>query len=162
MEAAEKEETMDENRQSGRQKNVTGSTDGAHRRGQGLGGGKVGSQDGYAGRRRESVSINGNSSSGGSHSGINRAGGISILTIIGIVLYMIIGGKFGGTSTEPEQTPQDGDHVAVNSGNVDNSVAKGSRAKYTTIKGNGDDTVTILVYMCGTDLESKHGQDNKN
>lgn len=156
MEAAEKEETMDENRQSGRQKNVTGSTDGAHRRGQGLGG-KVGSQDGYAGRRRESVSINGNSSSGGSHSGINRAGGISILTIIGIVLYMIIGGKFGGTSTEPEQTPQDGDHVAVNSGNVDNSVAKGSRAKYTTIKGNGDDTVTILVYMCGTDLESKHG-----
>ena len=29
------------------------------------------------------------------------------------------------------------------------------RAPYTTIKGNGNDTVTLMVYMCGTDLESK-------
>ena len=40
---------------------------------------------------------------------------------------------------------------------VDNSVAVGSREKYTQIAGNGRDKVTIMVYMCGTDLESKNG-----
>ena len=29
------------------------------------------------------------------------------------------------------------------------------RAPYTAIRGNGRDTVTLMVYMCGTDLESK-------
>ncbi len=29
------------------------------------------------------------------------------------------------------------------------------RAPYTTIRGGGKDTVTLMVYMCGTDLESK-------
>jgi len=42
-----------------------------------------------------------------------------------------------------------------NTAQLDTSVASGARAKYTTIKGNGADTVTILVYMCGTDLESR-------
>jgi hypothetical protein len=36
-------------------------------------------------------------------------------------------------------------------------VASGSRAKYTNILGGGQDTVTIMVYLCGTDLESKSG-----
>ena len=40
---------------------------------------------------------------------------------------------------------------------LNTSVAPGSRAKYTELKGNGKDTVTILVYMCGTDLESRSG-----
>ena len=149
---------MDDNRQSGRRKNVTGSVDGAHRRGEGQGGGPVGSSNGYSGRRRGSVSLgDGSESSGGSHGNATRAGGVSLLAIIGIIIYMVIGGKMGGTSTVDDQTPQDGDHVAVQQQNVDNTVAKGSRDKYTTIKGNGKDTVTILVYMCGTDLESKHG-----
>ncbi|MBP5353785.1 MAG: peptidase C11 [Lachnospiraceae bacterium] len=149
---------MDENRRSGRQKNVTGSTDGAHRRGEGLNSGQVGSQNGYSGRRRGStVSFSNDSNTSGGGHGVTRAGGISLLTIIGIVIYMIIGGKFGGTTTDTDQTPQNGDYVSVNESNVNTEVAKGSRAKYTTIKGNGNDTVTILVYMCGTDLESKHG-----
>ncbi len=33
--------------------------------------------------------------------------------------------------------------------------ASGVRAPYTTIRGGGRDTVTLMVYMCGTDLESK-------
>lgn len=37
------------------------------------------------------------------------------------------------------------------------NVAAGSRSKYTQIYGNKEDTVTIMVYICGTDLESKHG-----
>ena len=148
---------MDENRNSGRKKNVTGSVDGAHRRGSGLGGGPVGSSNGYSGRRRGSVSLGDGSSSGSGH-GVTRAGGVSLLAIIGIIIYMVIGGKMGGTTnTTEEQTPQDGDHVAVTESSVDTTVEKGSRAKYTAIKGGGKDKVTILVYMCGTDLESKHG-----
>ncbi|MBQ6914245.1 MAG: peptidase C11, partial [Kiritimatiellae bacterium] len=37
------------------------------------------------------------------------------------------------------------------------SVASGARVKRTTLQGGGRDTVTIMVYMCGTDLESKYG-----
>ena len=44
-----------------------------------------------------------------------------------------------------------------NTGTLSTSVASGARSKYTKIKGNGKDTVTIMVYMCGTDLESGSG-----
>ena len=42
-------------------------------------------------------------------------------------------------------------------GELNTSVSKKARAKYTKLKGNGKDKATILVYMCGTDLESKYG-----
>ncbi len=42
-----------------------------------------------------------------------------------------------------------------NVGKLDNTTVKGIRNRYTTIKGNNKDTVTILVFMCGSDLESK-------
>jgi len=45
---------------------------------------------------------------------------------------------------------------------VNRSVAAGSREKYTAIKGNGKDTMTILVYMCGADLESKSAMATKD
>ena len=44
-----------------------------------------------------------------------------------------------------------------NCGSLNTSVLQGSRAKFTNLKGNGNDTVTIMVYMCGTDLESGSG-----
>lgn len=44
-----------------------------------------------------------------------------------------------------------------NTGTLNTSVAEGSREKRTVINGNGDDKVTIMVYMCGTDLESNGG-----
>ena len=41
---------------------------------------------------------------------------------------------------------------------VNNTVASNTkRDKYTKLLGNGKDTVTIMVYMCGTDLESSYG-----
>ena len=40
---------------------------------------------------------------------------------------------------------------------LNTEVANGSREKYTKIKGGGEDTVTIMVYLCGTDLESRSG-----
>ncbi|MBO4411684.1 MAG: peptidase C11 [Lachnospiraceae bacterium] len=44
-----------------------------------------------------------------------------------------------------------------NTGVLDTEVASGARDKYTTILGKGKDVNTIMVYMCGTDLESKYG-----
>ncbi|MBQ6385865.1 MAG: peptidase C11 [Lachnospiraceae bacterium] len=49
-----------------------------------------------------------------------------------------------GSEAEPEETP-------------DSTVAEGARAKRTKILGGGKDAVTIMVYMCGTDLESRSG-----
>ena len=42
-----------------------------------------------------------------------------------------------------------------NTSTLDTSVAKNARDKYTTIKGKGKDEVTLMVYLCGTDLESR-------
>ena len=44
-----------------------------------------------------------------------------------------------------------------NSSDLDESVAGEAREKFTRIIGNNKDEVTILVYMCGTDLESQQG-----
>ena len=43
----------------------------------------------------------------------------------------------------------------ANTGKLDTSVAEGVREKYTHIYGNGEDKTTIMVYLCGTDLESR-------
>ena len=42
-----------------------------------------------------------------------------------------------------------------NSGKLDTTVVSGARDKYTKILGNGNDVVTLMVYLCGTDLESQ-------
>ena len=47
--------------------------------------------------------------------------------------------------------------LTSNVGVLDLSVAEGIRDKRTQILGNGNDTVTIMVYMCGADLESQYG-----
>ena len=44
--------------------------------------------------------------------------------------------------------------LGSNVGKLDSTVANGVRAKYTNIIGNNQDVVTIMVYMCGSDLES--------
>ncbi len=60
----------------------------------------------------------------------------------------VLGGLGGGSvSSGWQSTP--------NTGRLDASVAPGARERYTALLGNGRDTVTIMVYMCGTDLESR-------
>ncbi len=44
----------------------------------------------------------------------------------------------------------------ANTGTVTTTVASGAREKRTQIVGKGADVVTIMVYMCGTDLESQY------
>ena len=43
----------------------------------------------------------------------------------------------------------------ANTGSLDTAVAEGARDKYTKIMGNGEDKATVMVYLCGTDLESR-------
>lgn len=57
-----------------------------------------------------------------------------------------------------------GNHVSTgwqngvnNTSRLNEEVVSGTPAKRTQIAGNGQDVVTIMVYMCGTDLESKYG-----
>ena len=47
--------------------------------------------------------------------------------------------------------------LKANTGTLDRTVTSGARDKRTVIRGNGQDTITIMVYMCGTDLESRSG-----
>ena len=155
-----------QNRPQGRRKNVTSGGSGAHRRGEGLGTGPVGSGS-YSG-----------GSTGGSGSGAKRAaaggGGLITLLVIGFFIFKMMSGGGGGLGdilgsltggsgggSAPAGFDFSSDDTAVGSDTsdtaVDTSVATGSREKRTVIKGNGEDVVTLMVYMCGTDLESKYG-----
>ena len=58
----------------------------------------------------------------------------------------------GGLNTGAVSSGWEGED---NTGDLDTTVASGAREKYTEIKGNGRDEMTILVYLCGTDLESR-------
>jgi hypothetical protein len=63
-----------------------------------------------------------------------------------------------GLNTPPSQSNQlnnstfDTGAYAVNT-----NVSRSAREKFTTLKGNGQDTATIMVYLCGSDLEAQGG-----
>lgn len=140
------------NRPRARQKNVTSGGKGASRRGNGLGTGPVGSSNGYSGRK----------SSGGVGKRAAVGGGIGVPALL-VILYFaskILGGS-GGDITGNHDYDQDiiggNSGSSTNYSSVDDSVAAGSRSKRTNILGKGADQITIMVYMCGTDLESRSG-----
>ena len=85
-------------------------------------------------------------------------------------LSSLLGGSTGTGSTESNSSDlfqslissQSTEQFPVSSSDsgsssLDESVSNKARDKYTVIRGNNKDTVTILVYMCGTDLESQQG-----
>ncbi len=141
------------NRPRAREKKVTGSGNGVHRRGSGLGTGRVGA--GVPSQNRPAGSNTKRAAAGG--------GGAAIIAIIVFFILKFMG---GGSST-----PNSGNNTVNNGGgnsytysdtpsvsqSADTSVAGGSREKRTVINGGGRDNVTLMVYMCGTDLESKYG-----
>ena len=178
---------MADNRPRGRKRNVTGQGKGVHLRGDGLGTGPVGSgsvphsggSPGGGGQRNGRgigglpliiVIIIALLGGGGSLSGLLGGGS---------------GGSSGGYSSTGNSWNVDEDYTPSSSnsnfnyyqsnysGNgslssgwvsdnatqtgLDSEVASGSREKFTRIKGGGEDVVTIMVYMCGTDLESRSG-----
>ncbi len=156
---------MDTKKPRSREKNVTEGSKGVHRRGDGLGTGPVGSSNGYS-SRQGSQSSGATRSGGGSRAAIGGGGGILGLILL-LVLRFIFGGGLGSSIDESASSvqhssdyTQEENYSSYNSDNseIDESPAsEGSRAKYTQIKGNGSDNVTLMVYMCGTDLESRSG-----
>ena len=172
---------MENNRPRGREKHVTGSAKTVKKRGEGLGTGPVGDAGGYQDRKPEASS--GQRSAGTrSGGGMMKLVLLALLVLLGGGggLTAMLGGQPDAPSSV--QTPSAGQQQVSNAGSVDwgqvlgglgggsvssgwqstpntgkldASVAPGARERYTALLGNGRDTVTIMVYMCGTDLESR-------
>ena len=175
---------MADNRPRGRQKNVTGTGKPVARRGSGLGTGPVGSpRPGNTPPRPTGSSGNGNGSGRPSRTsgGVTRSGGGGKLILILLALLlgggggigsMLFGGSDSGSSgggytqSAPVSTASpygslgggsvsSGWSGGSNAGSLDTTVVSGAREKYTDILGGGADEVTIMLYLCGTDLESR-------
>lgn len=80
----------------------------------------------------------------------------------GGVASLVGGGSSSGADVSNYQVPQT--TVSQTSANMkaDESVAAGARDKRVVLKGDGTDTTTIMLYMCGTDLETKGGYASKD
>ena len=172
---------MADNRPRGREQHIVGQGKDVYKRGDGLGTGPVGSgqsgrggSGGDGGKRAGGgkpnlitiilaavlllggggAGIGGllGGGSGTTSSGYPQQADTSIAeSVAGSVLSGSLGnilGSYGNVST--------GWTAGNNTGRLNTSVDKSARAKYTDILGSGKDTVTIMVYMCGTDLESKY------
>ena len=165
------------NRPRGRQRNVTGRGKSVHRRGSGLGTGPVGNAGGYSGRPgRRPVRSSGGQSGGGLFKIIIFivvllfGGGTGLGSLMGD--FSSSDSYGGGYTSSGNSYDSYGDFSSIfgnlgggsvssgwdngnNTGELDTSVAKGAREKYTELVGRGRDEVTIMVYLCGTDLESR-------
>ncbi|MDO4616427.1 MAG: clostripain-related cysteine peptidase [Lachnospiraceae bacterium] len=172
----------DQRRPRSREKHVTGSSAGVHRRGEGLGTGPVGSGSGRAGG-----SGTGQRNSGGAGGPKRSGSGRSPIAIIIGLLVVLLGGGGGavsmlegssgnsdtGSAVQQAQSSYTGANTSaympqtamssISSGNhiqsaaeaADLTVSSDARDKYTVINGNNQDQVTVMIYMCGTDLESR-------
>lgn len=155
---------MDNKKPIQREKNVTSGSSSVKKTGNGLGTGPVGN-----------VQSHKNSSGGGSHQQLNgggrksggtRAGGVGIGGVALLLVVFLFKSLLGGgvdlssvstTGTGDLGTTQEATTVTNNATEeADMTVAASAREKYTVIDGTSD-VNTIMVYMCGTDLESKSG-----
>ncbi|WP_022764890.1 clostripain-related cysteine peptidase [Butyrivibrio sp. XPD2006] len=97
------------------------------------------------------------SGSASTGTGLSSSGssGMSILgQLLGGGGYGAYSGASSGASAAWSADP--------NTGRLNTSVSPSARAKRTVIKGNGEDVVTIMVYMCGADLESRSGMASRD
>lgn len=172
---------MENNRPRGREKHVTGPAKTVKKRGEGLGTGPVGDAGGYQDRKPEASSGQRSAGTRGG-GGMMKLVLLALLVLLGGGggLTAMLGGQPEAPSSV--QTPSAGQQQVSNAGSVDwgqvlgglgggsvssgwqstpntgkldASVAPGARERYTALLGKGRDTVTIMVYMCGTDLESR-------
>lgn len=98
----------------------------------------------YTNTQSQQTTTSAGSQSGSLTSGAGSMG--SILSMLGSY------GTYGGEGISSATWSSDS-----NTGRLNTEVADSARPKRTVIKGNGEDTVTIMVYMCGADLESRSG-----
>lgn len=166
-------------RPRGREKHVAGPAKTVEKRGEGLGTGPVG-----AGRSGQGSGGSGTRSGGGRPGG-GMMKIILLLAVLllggGGGLGALLGG--GGQTGGAGQTPQISQTVSsgqtggtdfsslfgalgnvsggwegqANTGRLNESVDPAARPKRVQLLGGGKDTATIMVYMCGTDLESRSG-----
>ena len=163
-----------ENRPRGRQRNITGQGKEVKRRGTGLGTGPVGK----TGRTPRPTTGGGRSSGRTTRSGGGFGGSKLILLLLALLLgggggvgALLSGGDGSVPSSSQNAAPNSsyeyfmgnlgGGSVSAgwdtqsNTQVLDTSVAAGARDKYTELRGGGRDKVTLMVYLCGTDLESR-------
>lgn len=153
-----------------REKRVTNDGKGIGPKGEALGTGPVGTGSAPSGGGEGGHHIN---------KGVAIGGGGGLIAVIIGIFMMLFGGGGGGAGTSGGTDPGSsqggnisvgGNSTAIYSENhtgsldaassnvkLDTTVAAGSREKRTKILGDGKDTITFIVYMCGTDLESKYG-----
>ncbi len=171
---------MNNNRPRGREKNVTGPGKTVNKRGEGLHTGPVGDSGGYSDRRE----LSGGSGQRGTRSGGGMKLLILLAVLLlggggGLGTLLSGGGQSGGQTQPPSQIQQPGQSAGgdlsallgglnggsvssgwqggANTGRLNTQVAPEAREKRTKLLGNGRDIATIMVYMCGTDLESRSG-----
>lgn len=165
----------------------SGSGGGVFKRGSGLGkrtGGPVGSSSGYSGRPSGSFGVSGGTGPlGGApqpdgpvpNRGVPFGGGCLKLVLVGLAILFVLyflsslfgdgggmdflvpaGGQSGQGFVPPSETAAT-TYIDRGPYDVDDSVSSLARPKRTVLKGDGTDTVTIMVYMCATDLEARSG-----
>ena len=167
----------------GREKNKVSGKGTVQRRGEGLGTGKVGNSN--AGKVIGTVMKTAHKGGGGQVSprtvrSVSRmGGGLPFILVVLVLVGSLLFGLMRGCGEKPEPTPVDptpvdptrdpywgffnpqsttssGWTMSSNVKKLNTNVASGARAKRTQIVGNGNDDITIMVFMCGTDLESKN------
>jgi hypothetical protein len=172
---------MERKRPEGRKKRVgSGSADIFKRRGSGVGektsSRPVGNSQGYSGRTGKAASGGSNSENWSSARKSKTSSGAS--KIIGIIVFIIFAiyylfNNTGSDIGEVLNYVSDNDNVNVQSEYNDSAgiissgdtgdypvvtaVSELARDKRTILQGNGSDTVTMMIYMCGTDLEARGG-----
>ena len=146
---------MADNRPSNRKKYTSSGSSSVDKRGEGLGTGPVGSGNGHHNSPGHHESPEQHSGSGSMV--VKGAAGGSGLMVLLLIAYFLFGGLGGSSGDSPVIPNNQSGGSQTNMSQINSSVAEGSRSKYTTIKGNKDDEVTLMVYMCGTDLESRSG-----
>ena len=97
----------------------------------------------------------------------SQSGGLDLGSLGGLSgISSLMGGNLGSISSGWGSSAGSGSGVSsgssggyggANTSRLDTSVDPAARAKYTKLQGGGKDTVTIMVYMCGSDLESRSG-----
>ncbi len=165
-----------QNRPRARKTFTSGGGSGVHKTGSGHGGGPVGGGSMFGQGSGQSGGFGGNQNSGsGGQRGRGRMGCLPIIILAVVALIggggALGGGLFGGGGgggsvdiSDLQSMLNSGSGVSSgwtasesNDGVLNTEVAPEARDKFTTINGNGRDTNTILVYMCGADLESRSG-----
>ncbi len=161
---------MEKQRPRSREKNIAGAAKTVNKRGEGLGTGPVGvPRDTGNGNRGASARASGNTRSVGGFkliillAALLLGGGGGLMTMLGGQSGQTASPSGGGLNVSSLIGSLGGGSVSggwqgqPNTGKLNTSVDPAAREKRVKLLGGGKDTVTIMVYMCGTDLESRAG-----